>query len=143
MQNNRLTLKLKNTMEICIGSAHTLGQNSELDISHKDSTRIELFHVMKYLGIILDDSLTFKDHVQYIKKKATSRLKMLRKPRAFVTSDTSLQLYKILDTQSLTMLNLFMTVCHKAVIHTSKSTELCAIDNLEMCPLLSSCLPTM
>ncbi len=47
---------------------------------------------------MLDPKLTFSTHVEYIKRKAISRLKMLGKTRAIVGADTSLQLYKSLIT---------------------------------------------
>ena len=54
---------------------------------------------MRYLGVILDERLTSKDHVQYIRGKAISRLKILGKTRGLVSSGTSLQLYKTLITR--------------------------------------------
>ena len=46
----------------------------------------------KYLGTLLDESLSFCDHVDYIYKKAQQRLFLLRKLKSFDVSQHILQL---------------------------------------------------
>ena len=51
---------------------------------------------MKYLGVILDQTLSFTNHADYIRNKAASLLRMLGQMRCLVNHETSLNLYKTL-----------------------------------------------
>ena len=51
---------------------------------------------MKYLGVMLDDLLTFEDHIQYVVDKSTKKLGILRKSREFLPRKSSILLYKSL-----------------------------------------------
>ena len=51
---------------------------------------------MKYLGMMLDENLTFNDHVDYLYIRAVEKLAILRKVRNFVDPNTSILLYKSL-----------------------------------------------
>ena len=81
------------TTVMCFGITHTLSQVPELH-TKSGGTTVNEVDTTKYLGVMLDGKLTFKEHVKYVKRKATSRLKMLGKTRAFVGAKTSFQLYK-------------------------------------------------
>ncbi len=51
---------------------------------------------MKYLGMKLDPSLTFKEHVNYVKGKTLGKIKLLGKVSSYIKSSTALMLYKSL-----------------------------------------------
>ena len=51
---------------------------------------------MKYLGVQLDEHLTYDEHVSYIIRKSSKKLGILRKSREFLDRSTSLLLYKSL-----------------------------------------------
>ncbi len=51
---------------------------------------------MKYLGVILDDHLTFDEHITYIINKASKKLGVLRRAREFLNKSTKILLYKSL-----------------------------------------------
>ncbi len=51
---------------------------------------------MKYLGMMLDQHLTFDDHVEYLHGKAVKKLGILRRSRNFLDKNTSVLLYKSL-----------------------------------------------
>ena len=51
---------------------------------------------MKYLGVILDDHLTFDEHITYIVNKASKKLGVLRRAREFLNRSTKILLYKSL-----------------------------------------------
>ena len=51
---------------------------------------------MKYLGVILEDLLTFEEHTQYVVDKSTKKLGILRKSREFLDRKTSTLLFKSL-----------------------------------------------
>ena len=51
---------------------------------------------MKYLGVILDNFLTFDAHIEYVHSKAVKKLGVVRKAREFLDLGTSVQLYQSL-----------------------------------------------
>ncbi len=51
---------------------------------------------MKYLGVILDDILSFDSHVEYMHGKVVKKLGIVRKARDFQDLGTSVHLYKSL-----------------------------------------------
>ncbi len=58
--------------------------------------KIECVHHMKYLGMILDESLTFDEHIAQIYAKSSQKLGILRRSRDYLDTNTSLMLYKSL-----------------------------------------------
>ena len=68
----------------------------ETPVIKMDDEQVEFVKSFKYLGIMLDDNLTFSEHVTYLKKKTICKLKMLSKLRSLVGRDQCLQLYKSL-----------------------------------------------
>ena len=57
---------------------------------------IERVKEFKYLGIYLDECLTFEKHSKYIYNKASSKLGAIRKIRERIDQSTALRLYKSL-----------------------------------------------
>lgn len=53
-------------------------ENLVIDINN---THLERVNNFKYLGVLLDHTLSWKDHVEYIGNKISSRLGMLRRAR--------------------------------------------------------------
>ena len=51
---------------------------------------------MKYLGVILDEHLTFDEYITYIITKASKNLGILRRAREFLKMNTKILLYKSL-----------------------------------------------
>ena len=58
-----------------------------------DNQEVEIVKSFKCLGTLLDESLSFCDHVEYVYKKAQKRLLLLRKLNSFGVSQHILQLY--------------------------------------------------
>ena len=85
----------KKTVAMCFGTSQTLNKVGQITIKHKDTT-INMTKELKYLGVILDPTLTFENRVNYIKKKCNGRLRMLSKLRQIVGPNTTLTLYKSL-----------------------------------------------
>ena len=55
-------------MEAVLISDRKIVETMEVNVS---STRIESKRVIKYLGMIIDDWLSFKEHLKYIGEKAS------------------------------------------------------------------------
>ena len=77
------------------GTSASLKKFNNITVKYHDSELVRADH-FKYSGLILDPSLIFSHHVDYIHRKMVSRLRMLYKVRPVVTEETSLQLYKSL-----------------------------------------------
>jgi len=56
---------------------------STIDISYKQ-TKIELVHIVKYLGIYLDNKLQFKHHIGMLETKLSRLLGILYKTKSFI-----------------------------------------------------------
>ena len=92
---NKLTLNVDKTKYIVFGTKHMLQNKPDLNLS-MDGKKIERVSVMTYLGLYLDEHLTFSDHIATICKKSSRKLGTLRKARKFLDRKTSLLLYKSL-----------------------------------------------
>ena len=55
---------------------------------------VEQVDSFKYLGVILDEKLSFTEHVTAVQKKSRQRLHVLRKLRAFYVDPLLLRLYR-------------------------------------------------
>ncbi len=88
MCRNKLCLNLSKSKVMVFGSSYTVSEVQILDIS-VGSHEIDLVDKHKYLGIILDRTLTFGEHVRYLKG-------MLGKLRPVVGQVMSLKLYSSL-----------------------------------------------
>ena len=88
-------MNLKKTCAMTFGSKYTVHRVGEINLE-VNGTNIELVDEFKYLGIMLDRTLSFSSHVTYLKNKLIGRLKMLGKLRPRVGEEVSLQLYKTL-----------------------------------------------
>ena len=65
----------------------------EIYITHK---RLEFVVNFKYLGVLLDQTLSWKDHIDYIGSKISSRFGVLRRARKVLPKATCLLLYNTL-----------------------------------------------
>ena len=57
---------------------------------------IECVSSTKYLGVLLDEHLTFDQHIAYIHQKSTKKLGVLYKSKDFLNQSTKILLYKSL-----------------------------------------------
>ena len=73
---NKFSVHLKKTHLMFIGTSALLEQMSHVQVRLDDIDigKVELF---KYLGLTPDTHLSFKDHVDYIKRKTFSKICLL------------------------------------------------------------------
>ena len=90
---NKLFLHVDKTECVLFGSAKRLHTTTNFEISI-NGQRIKQVPKYKYLGVIMDDSLSWKDHVQHILMKASARLGMLRRLRNDISIHTANIVYK-------------------------------------------------
>jgi hypothetical protein len=87
-------------------------QNNSLDIMYRFK-KLSTTASYKYLGVKLDQSLSLREHINSVYKKASARLYLMKRIRPQLTTDAALTLYK-------TMLIPIFTYCS---ILTSTYTE--------------------
>ena len=88
MKSNKLKCNLDKSKAIIFN------KSSESDL-HLGSLVIEMKHNLKYLGVIIDDSLCFKDHVAKIKQKLNFCHHTVRRSRDLLTESQLLVYYKL------------------------------------------------
>ena len=69
LKANRLTLNVKKTKYMVFGSKQKLRHKPDLNINI-DGQKLERVEVMKYLGVHLDEHLTFSTHISEICRKS-------------------------------------------------------------------------
>ena len=96
LKANRLTLNTKKTKYMIFGT-RTLLEHIPEDLNIRIANeKIERVNHMKYLGMILDEKLTFDEHINQTYTKASQKLGILRRSREYLDTTKSLTLYKSL-----------------------------------------------
>ena len=72
LRANKLTLNASKTKYVIFGTKQKLTNKPDLNLTVGDS-KIERVSSMKYLGVILDEHLTFDEHIAYILTKASKK----------------------------------------------------------------------
>ena len=85
--DNKLSLHLGKTESILFGSRQKLRSQSFLNISC-DGTPISSTSSVKYLGVTIDQNLSFTSLAESVIKKANARLKFLYRKKEFLSTDT-------------------------------------------------------
>ena len=91
-QSNKLSLNTKKSKVMCFGSHQWVSKLPDLNIVH-NGTALEVVHEYKYLGVMLDSSLTFTNNTEYIHKKVIKCVGILSRARHMVDASTALYLY--------------------------------------------------
>ena len=89
---NYLSLNINKTKLMLIGTHQRLAPVSDFTVQCNGSV-LERVEKYKYLGVVLDQNLSWKEHVEYIGKKISSRLGMLRKARKILPRNACMTLY--------------------------------------------------
>ena len=92
---NFLILNLEKTKIMLVGTHQRTAKADELVIEISN-TRLERVNKFKYLGVLLDNILSWKDHVEYIGNKISSGLGILRRARKVLPKPTLQMLYNTL-----------------------------------------------
>ena len=93
LNTNKLFLHADKSECVLFGSAkrlHTV-ENFEISINGQ---RIKQVFKYKYLGVVMDDSLSWRDHVHHALMKASARVGMLRRLRNDISMHTANIVYK-------------------------------------------------
>ena len=92
---NKLVLNMKKTEFMTFGTRQRLARQKcdETDISLNGQS-IKHTDTFKYLGVVLDDTLSFNDHVDYVRMKVSKILGMFSRIRPSLTLEAANRLYK-------------------------------------------------
>lgn len=85
--DNKLSLHLGKTESIVFGSKHKLRSHSSLNITC-NGTLITSTSAVKYLGVTIDQFLSFNCMAESVIKKAIARLKFLHRKKEYLTQHT-------------------------------------------------------
>ena len=90
---NKFTLNISKTKLMIFGSQRKLSTIADVRLQLEGES-IERMDTSKYLGVILDQCLSFEPHVQTVYNKCCARLGMLKKARSCLGQKMALTLYK-------------------------------------------------
>ena len=92
---NKLSLNIAKTEFKVIGSRQRLAtfDNHELRVT-VDSEPVRQVTSTKTLGLILDENLTWKNHIEVISKKVSSGIGALKRVRGLMDRETAIKVYK-------------------------------------------------
>jgi hypothetical protein len=84
------TTKVEDTQEICVKSS------AEDEFKIIEEFRIERVKEMRYLGLIIDESLKWESHIKHVESKIANAAGILWKLRYTLPQDTKKRIYKAL-----------------------------------------------
>ena len=88
MEESQLKINDGKTEFIVIGTSSSLWKNT-LDSIEIGNTKIHRSSKMKFLGVFLDEKLSFKDHIQNRLKKANYNLRLISNIQKYIDIDTT------------------------------------------------------
>ena len=86
---NKLSLNIDQTKAIVFGNAQ---RNSSLQLP-VDSGPIEIVSEIKFLGVVIDNNLSWKSHVKHIKTKISKSLSIINKAKPYLDVNALRTLY--------------------------------------------------
>ena len=92
---NKLILYHSKTKTMLFGSRQNLAKSPNFCIQLHGKI-LEKVRKFSYLGVFLDETLSWKDHVEYVSSKVSSRLGLLSRIRACLTLEASKPVYNSL-----------------------------------------------
>ena len=92
---NKLQLNLSKTKSMFFHNGYKFRNDNALGIRH-NGCHIEQVTCFKYLGVLLDPTLSFKDHVEYICKESKQKTGMLWCMHNFISEPLAYKLYSAL-----------------------------------------------
>lgn len=91
LKEKKLMLNVKKTKYMIIRNQRKTDSEESISIDGEDIERVE---VTKYLGVMVDEKLNFKDHVDYTIRKAAQKFGVLCRVNVDLTIENKLMLYK-------------------------------------------------
>ena len=92
MEQNKLTMNLKKTQCMLIGTCQKLSKCKPFNIQIGD-VLLETVKSAKLLGVHIDNCLTWYTHLDLLANKISKKLGVLRRLRPFMSNDALLKIY--------------------------------------------------
>ena len=92
-KSNKLSLHLKKTNYMLLGTSNKTNQCKDKFKLSVDDTEVKEVSTFKFLGITVDQNLTWKNHVDDLAKKCSRSIGILHKVKQFLPESTLLSLY--------------------------------------------------
>ena len=92
LNTNKLFLNVKKTKIMLFGSRPLLDNTALTPVKINDE-ELEVVRCFKYLGLFLDQNLSFSEHISYISTKVSQSLYMLSRTREYMSEKSALTLY--------------------------------------------------
>ena len=96
LEANRLHLNVAKTEFLLIGTRQRLALLNELPILKIGENIVKNVSTTKTLGVIVDQNLSWEDHIEHITKKVVSGLGAIKRIKPFVPENTLLYIYNAL-----------------------------------------------
>ena len=91
---NKLSLNAKKTNLMYLGTRkHTSRVNDDINCIYLDECKLNRVHDAKFLGITIDENLTWKKQVDNVYRTCSRNIGVLNKVKCYLPSDTMKQLY--------------------------------------------------
>ena len=113
---NKLTVNVKKTKSMIFGTTCTkkIGSLSNLDLKMQNMSLSQVTSY-KYLGVVLDQSLTYTQHLQKL-SKSISHIYMLSRMRRYLTTRASEMVYKMMILPFFDYADIFYEPCPKYLL---------------------------
>ena len=115
MKENQLKMNDAKTEFIVIGTSNSLRKNT-LDNIEIGNTKIHQSSKIKFLGVFLDEKLSFKDHIQNRSKKASYNLRLISNIQKYIDIDSTKMLLITLVVSQLDYVNSILSRTPKTII---------------------------
>ena len=97
LQGNKLSLNVVKTQAVIIGSKPKIkklkNNPSTLPSFRVGGEEIDVINETKYLGVVIDNCLTWESHISALQKKISRAIRLLKYARNFVQTGTLINLY--------------------------------------------------
>ena len=138
---NKLTANISKASKFMLSSASKTSRHNDFQIKMGDAN-LERVKSIKYLGVMLDDQLSWDFHIQYLSKKLSSACGILGKIKYYVDVPTLITIYHALFKSRLqyaiicwgsantTILQSLRTIQNRALRHISQATRYSKMDTV-------------
>ena len=91
LTKNKLAINTEKTKSMFFGKIKTYSKKEQINI---DTERIENVDSIRYLGITLDNKLSFKNHIEVVKQKLIKFSGLFYRLRKFLSKSQMIQVFK-------------------------------------------------
>ena len=130
LQRLKLKLNSQKTKFMVIGDSSS-SNNYTISIAGQPIERVSK---IKYLGVMIDDRLTFKDHCEYIAKKMSKKVNFLRRIRNRLDMKTALLLFDSLIVPHIDFCSSILFMLNEGDLHTLQLIQNRALRVILKCP---------